>query len=247
MKSFNSHKIGGAGLGLAVAVTAGMSATEATAADPKWDTSAGIGLTLTEGNSETLAAAANIQTKGTYSGYAITLGADANYGENSGTKSAESYKAYLQYDRNFSKRFYGFGRAEYYHDAIADIEYRVKLSPGFGWHMIKNDKTTLDLEIGPGYVFQKLGSVEDSYPSLRLGNRFSHKLSDSSRVWQSAEIIPEIGDFSNYVVSAEIGIEADLTKKMTLRTVLQDEYQSNPAAGRKSNDIRLISGINYKF
>jgi len=247
MKSLNSNIIGKAGLALTVTALAGLAVTDAAAQDPKWDTSAGIGLTLTEGNSETLAAAANIKSKGNWENYAVTLGADANYGENSGVKSAESYRGYLQYDRNISERFYVFGRAEYYADTIADIDYRFKLSPGFGWHLIKNDKVTLDVELGPGYVFQKVGGVNNDFASARVGNRFTYKLSDTARLWQSAEFVPEVGDFANYLVTAEIGVEADLTKKMTLRTVLQDDYQSRPAAGRKANDIRLISGVNYKF
>ena len=247
MNSFKSNIIGKAGLGFAVAAVAGLVVTEVSAADPKWDTSAGIGLTLTEGNSETVSAAANIKSVGKFGNYAVTLGADANYGENSGVKSAESYRGYLQYDRNISERFYVFGRAEYYADSVADIDYRFKLSPGFGWHLIKNDKTTLDIELGPGYVFQKVGGVNNDFASARIGNRFTYKLSDFARIWQSAEFVPEVGDFENYLVTAEIGIEADITKKMTLRTVLQDDYQSRPAAGRKANDIRLISGVNYKF
>lgn len=44
-----------------------------------------------------------------------------------------------------------------------------------------------------------------------------------------------------------MGVEADLTKKMSLRVTLQDIYDNEPAAGRKRNDIRLVSGVAYKF
>ncbi len=234
-------------LGLGMAVIVGMPQTNALAQKPKWDTTAGLGLNLTQGNSESVAGAANILSKGAWKNYAITLGADANYGEQSSVKSVESFRVYGQYDRKLSESFYVFGRAEYYHDAIADIEYRVKLSPGFGWHLIKNDKVTFDVELGPGYVFQKLGSLSDSYATLRVGDRFTYKLSDRARIWQAAEFVPAVEDFGNYLISAEIGVEADLTKKMSLRTVIQDEYTSTPAAARKKNDIKLITSVNYKF
>lgn len=249
MKSSTSKFFGKTALrvGLGVAAVVGMLQGEALAQKPKWNTSAGLGLTLTEGNSEAVVAAANVQSKGTWKNYAITLGADASYGEQASVKNVESYRAFGQYDRKISDRFYVYGRGEYYHDAVADIEYRVKLSPGFGWHLIQKDRITLDVELGPGYVFEKLGSVSDSFATLRVGNRFTYKISDRARLWQSAEYVPEVGDFGNYRLSAEVGVEADLTEKMALRTVIQDEYTSTPAAGRKKNDIKLISSVNYKF
>lgn len=222
-------------------------AASAQAADPKWDTSAGLGFTLTQGNSETILASANAETKGNWADYAVTLGATATYGEQANIKNNEIFSLYGQYDRKVSEKFYVFGRADYLHDAVADIEYRVKLSPGFGWHLIKKDRMTLDLEAGPGYVFQKLGSVSDGFATLRVGDRFSYKISKTARLWQSAEFVPSVEDFSNYIVQAELGIEAALTEKMSLRSVLQDTYTSKPAIGRKANDIRLITGVNYKF
>jgi putative salt-induced outer membrane protein len=231
---------------VAFVATLGITAA-AQAADSKWDTSAGLGLTITEGNSETILGSANVETKGNWNNYAVTLGATATYGEQSSVKNNEIYKVFGQYDRKLSDRFYVFGRADYMHDAVADIEYRVKLSPGFGWHVIKEDRMTFDVELGPGYVFQKLGAVSDGYATLRVGDRFSYKISKSARIWQSAEFIPEVADFGNYIVAAEIGIEAQLTEKMSLRSVLQDDYTAKPAVGRKANDIRLITGVNYKF
>ena len=232
---------------LGIAAVSSLCAISANAADPKWDTSAGLGLTLTEGNSQTVLASANIETKGNWNDYAVTLGATATYGEQQTVKNNEIFKLFGQYDRKVSEKFYVFGRADYMHDAVADIEYRFKLNPGFGWHVLKNDRMAFDVEAGPGYVFQKLGSVSDSFATLRIGDRFSYKISKTARVWQSAEFIPAVEDFGNYIVAAEIGIEAQLTEKMSLRSVLQDDYTAKPAVGRKANDIRLITGVNYKF
>ena len=55
--------------------------------------------------------------------------------------------------------------------------------------------------------------------------------------------------FSNYIVNAEVGIEADLTadRKLSLRAVLMDTFNSQPAAGREKNDVKLITAIAYKF
>jgi putative salt-induced outer membrane protein YdiY len=103
--------------------------------------------------------------------------------------------------------------------------------------------------VGPGVVVERLGNTESTYLTLRVGERFEYKLSDRARLWQSLEYLPQVDRFSNYLVNAEVGIEADLTKdkKLSLRTFLQDSYRNEPAPGRKQNDMKLVSAIAYKF
>jgi putative salt-induced outer membrane protein len=214
---------------------------------PAWDTSAAVGFSLTQGNSDTTLLNANIGSKGTYKNYAITLGADATFGEQNDVRNAETYRAFGQYDRKITDRFYVYGRGDYFHDGIADVEYRYKISPGFGWHLIKNDKWALDLEAGPGYVFQDQGGISDSFLTLRVAENLTYKLNDRARLWQSAEWVPEASQFSNYFLTIQVDIEADLTKKAKLRVVIYDDYNNQPAAGRKKNDIKLVTGISYSF
>ena len=74
-------------------------------------------------------------------------------------------------------------------------------------------------------------------------------LSDRSRLWETAEILPQVDDFKNYIVNFEIGVEADLNsaKSMSLRVYLDDTYNNVPAAGRKKNDLKLVAAVAYKF
>ena len=52
---------------------------------------------------------------------------------------------------------------------------------------------------------------------------------------------------NNYLVNSEAGIDTAITKHWSLRVVFQDMYASEPATGRKNNDIRLLAGTAYKF
>ena len=53
----------------------------------------------------------------------------------------------------------------------------------------------------------------------------------------------------NYIVNAEIGIEADLTKdkKLRLKSYVTDTFNNRPASGRQKNDVMWITAIEYKF
>lgn len=231
----------------------GSSAAEAqdsAVAEPKktgWESSAAAGLTLTSGNSDTLTATANILSQKRWDQNEMSLGADGTYGENDDEKSAESLHGFAQYNRLFTERLYGYLRADALHDAMADVEYRVTLSPGVGYYFIKNDRTRLSAEVGPGVVFEKQGSDESTYFTLRVAERFEHKLNDRVRVWQSLEWLPQVDDFNNYILNAEVGLESQLTKKLALRVYAQDTYDNQPAPGRKENDLKLVTAVAYKF
>jgi hypothetical protein len=62
-----------------------------------------------------------------------------------------------------------------------------------------------------------------------------------------AEFLPQIDRWKNYIINAEVGAEASLTKKTALRVVLQDTFDNQPAPGRKKNDLKLVTSVVVKF
>lgn len=213
----------------------------------KWQTSAGLGLTLTRGNSDTLLFTADAVTAKKYTSDELTFGASLSYGEQEDIKNNETAKAFGQWNHLFTDRFYAYLRAEGLHDAIADVEYRITLSPGVGYYIIKETNMTLSAEAGPGVVIEKQGSVEKTYFTARVAEKFDYKLSDRARVWQMAEFLPQIDNVDNYIINAEVGVESALTKKTALRALLQDTYDNQPAPGRKKNDLKLVTSVVVKF
>jgi putative salt-induced outer membrane protein YdiY len=243
-------------LGIVVALSAahigtntshGQAAAPAPPPAPKWEKSAALGLTLTEGNSDTLLVTGNLLASRKGERNEILLGVDGTYGENNDVKNNETLHGFGQYNRLFTDRFYGYARLDGLHDAIADVEYRFTFSPGVGYYFIKNDQTRLSAEIGPGYIYEKQGDDERGYFMLRLAEKFEHKFNDKTKLWQSFEVLPEIEDFDNYILNAELGVETQLVQKLALRSYVQDTYDNEPAPGRKKNDIKLVTALVYKF
>jgi putative salt-induced outer membrane protein len=225
------------------------SAQEAAAKPPdtRWQTSAAIGFTYTSGNSKNLLFTGNILGVKKWDKNELSLGADASYGESDGTKNTENYHAFGQYNRLFNDRFYGYGRLDALHDDIADVNYRISLGVGAGYYFIKNAKTTLSGEAGPSVVFEEQGGISDTYAGIRLAERLEHKFNDKVRLWQSLEWIDQVDELDNWILNAEVGVEASLSAKMSLRTYIQDTYDHQPAAGRLKNDFKLITALAYKF
>ncbi len=231
----------------------------------KWESSISAGATLTRGNSQTFLGTLTAGTGKKWNQNEIALGADAAYGTTTDdTKNpnpppphtlkndqttAETLHAFGQYNRLFSERFYGYGRIEALHDGVADIDYRLTFNVGAGYYFIKNKETQLSAEVGPGYLVQRLGDDNQSYATLRAAEKFNQALSDRARLWETAEILPQVDDFNNFIVNFEIGVEADLnsSKKLALRVYLDDTYNNVPAEGRKKNDLKLVAAVAYKF
>ena len=214
---------------------------------PAWESSVSAGLSLTKGNSDTLLTTLAFKTHTKTPTNEFMFGLDGSYGENDSVKNNEALHGVGQYNHLFTKCFYGFFNLDGLHDGIADLQYRFTLSPGAGYYFLKETNTMLAGELGPSLIFQRLGEVDTAYASLRLAERFEHKLNKDSRVWEKVEILPQMNKFENFLVNAEAGAEAALTKTFSLRVALQDNFVNQPAPGRRENDVRLISSVVYKF
>jgi putative salt-induced outer membrane protein YdiY len=251
-------------LGSTLAGTAAAGEAPAPEEKPKWITSAGLGLTLTSGNSESITFTGNFDVSYKQAPHEFAAGALAGYGKAKPAstdaepdpdyeKNTDFVKGFVQYNRLFGERWFAYGRVDAQHDDIAEIMYRVALSPGVGYYFIKQPKLTLSGEVGPGYVFERIYNSDtgeydnNDYASLRLAERLEWKISETARLWQSVEFLPEITNFENFIINAELGVEADLSRKMAVRLQLLDTYDNEPSPGREENDLKLIAGLTYKF
>ena len=247
MKKIIATIIVAAGITAAFAETS--TNTAAAIAPPiPWVSSASVGLTLTRGNSDTTLFTVKLLTDRKGPVNELGFGADAAYGANSGVENTESLHGFGQWNHLFSDKFFGYVRAEGLHDGIADIKYRAMVGPGAGYYFLKETNTTLAAEAGGSMVFERLGTNDSSYATIRLAERFEHKFTEhGARVWQTLEILPEVDNLNNYIINAEVGIEASISKHLSLQTYLDDSYANQPANGRLKNDVKLVSGISYKF
>lgn len=212
-----------------------------------WDKTASFGLTLTRGNSETLLTTANFQADRKGSKNEVSLGGTATYGEDNGSVNTQFLRGFGQYNRLFNDKLFGYLRLDALHDQIADVNIRLLLGPGVGYYFLKDEKATLTIQAGGNYVYEEQGGISDNYATIRIAENYTRKINERANFWQSAEFLPQVDDFENFILLMEVGIESKITDNLSLRAVIQDNYDNQPAAGRDSNDLRLITGISYTF
>jgi putative salt-induced outer membrane protein YdiY len=232
-------------------ILASASAQEKPVAGFKNTLSAGV--TMTDGNSRTLQANAAVLSEGEKEKLgAVRAGAEANYGESTvgGGKetTVDNARGFANAKKTISPRTFGYADASALYDRIALIAYRAAAGPGVGAYALKNDRTSLSVEVGPSYVWEEVAGVRAQYPALRVAERLDHAISATAKAWQAAEYLPKAVNPGDYLLNAELGVEAAVNARLNLRLVLQDKYDSTPgerASGEslKSNDLTLIAGV----
>jgi putative salt-induced outer membrane protein YdiY len=229
--------------------TNSVKAVKAPAAKSDWSGTATLGLTATAGNVDSVLATTTIAAEKKDPRNDLKLNADGAYGEVSSVKNAESLHGCVQENHNFiDDTWYDYGHADALHDAIANVEYRIITSAGAGYYFIKTKMTTLSSEAGPAFESEKLdGDDYHNYPSARVAESFEHKIDDHARLWENVEFIPPLTFPDAFLINAQVGVETPLTPKLSWQTYLQDNFANVPAPGYKNNDLKLISGIVFKF
>ena len=227
--------------------------------EPLWKTTVAAGANVTRGNSETMMYNGSVVSVFKQNENEARVGMEANYGETQVTQGAgtnavkktdtnvNNVRGFGEYRRLLSERNYAYVNGEVLQDDIAGIDYRFMVGPGLGRYFLMSDSQKLSGEAGVAYIQSKQDGVTDDTVALRLAERYEQKVSATSSVWESAEYLPSTKDFSRCLINAEVGAEAAMNAKLSLRVVVQDKYNSDPAPGKEQNDLAVIAGLTYKL
>lgn len=229
-------------------------AQDAAPATNVWHGEGAFGLSLARGNANTFLLNGSALADREWGQNNFKLGADGQYGLNNWaqtnqTASTEALHGFMEYKHLFTERLYGSARIDGFHDDIAEVRYRVIVGPAIGYYFIKSDSTKFNGEVGPSFIVQKQGSEEKKYLTIRFTERCEHTFNKAktAKVWEEVDYLPQVDDLNNYLLNSEVGVEAALSSRFSVRVCADDMFNSRPAAGRKENDITLVSSLVYKY
>lgn len=210
-----------------------------------WEVTGAASLGLATGNADTLTS--SLQFFGTYEKdqSEAEIGAAILQSDNNGMTTTDNFRVDGKYSRTISGRFKVGGFLTFLADPIADLDYRLDLGLVPGYQFIRSTRTKLSLELGPGYLWEKQEGRPDRYASFRLAQRFEHKLTDRSKLWQALVLSPELSDFNNLLLTAQVGLDIFLNTQWGLRTSLRYQSDTTPAAGKGKDDFLLLAGVTY--
>lgn len=229
-----------------------MGSTLAAQATNAWETAVSAGLNVTSGNSDSTVANAGITGVGTRGRHETRLLAEVNYGE-SKTDSDEqttvdNVKGGLEHKYTLNGSFL-YSNNSAFRDKVAELDLRLILGFGGGYHLVQSDTVKLDVELGTAYIREDRAddNGEDSI-ALRVAARHDQSISGTAKLWAAVEYLPQADDTAIYLVNSEAGIEAALNQRLqfNLRMAVQHRYDSNVPEGRENSDLALVSALVYK-
>jgi hypothetical protein len=169
--------------------------------------------------------------------------------------TAQSWRGGWKYDRDVSKRAFLTIFDDYENDKFQNLKFRGVFGGGGGFHAFKTERSQLDL-LGGFALNHESYSVAIAPPSTAMsrnsgeiywGDDFSTKINKASSFTQSFRMFNNISDTGQYRVNFDIGMVTKVAKWLSWQVTASDRYLTNPAPGRKTNDLLISSGIRVTF
>jgi hypothetical protein len=169
--------------------------------------------------------------------------------------TAQSWRGGWKYDHNIGARMFVTVFDDYEKDKFQNLNFRGVFGGGIGFHAIKTPRTQLDLLAGADFNHEAY-SVPISPPSLATsrnsgeiywGDDFGFKINKSSMFTQSFRMFNDLTNTGHYRVNFDIGTVTKIGKWLSWQLTASDRYLTDPAPGKKTNDLLISSGVRFTF
>jgi putative salt-induced outer membrane protein len=253
VKRANGARIAAGVLGISWVLCSSVALAQAPAAaePPKtWTGTAGVGVSITSGNSDTMnynlafdvtrtPKARNVMKwKGLY------LRGDQN---NAVVVNRTSLGYRDEY--TLSGRTFLFGQLDYLRDTFKLIDYLVAPTAGVGYKVIDTDSTKFFVDGGAGTVSEKNpGADLRTNAAITAGEKLTLQLTPTSSIKHAATGLWKANDFSDGLYTSSVGLATRISERFQLSIDLLDTFKNKPPTrATKKNDLAFITAITAKF
>jgi len=167
--------------------------------------------------------------------------------------TAQAIRGGAAYERNVGARLFLNAFNDYEYDRFQNLDLRATFGGGLGLHVWKRERGFLDVLSGGDYNRSRYGastsgkSYAQSSTEFFWGDNFAYKLRPSTAFTQTFRMFNNLTQTGNYRVNGDIGVNTRIMKWLNWNIALSDRYLSNPAPGRKTNDLIYTTGLGIAF
>lgn len=225
-------------------------------ADAVWKFAASLGGSKTTGNSRSSQVNLSGEAARITDDSKLSLAVRGLYAENNDTRTAANIYLNTQYDRDFSRDWFGFGKFDALRDHPANIDQRQSAYGGIGYHVFRTSENTWDISGGVGYTDDRYvrptmvaGEMRDQYGRIEavLAESSSHKLTDTTSFRQKLGVFPNLKDGGEYRVVFDAGLSVAINATLSLTAGLTWRYDSQPGTALQKVDAVYVTGIGFKW
>jgi putative salt-induced outer membrane protein YdiY len=143
-------------------------------------------------------------------------------------------------------QWYTFFKAEADYDEFADIDSRYVAGPGVGYWLCDCDPLKALVEVAvAGERTSYVPAVEPRTTAIA-----SPRMLFEQQVWPTVRFVEDLTVYAaidRYRFSSETHIVNTISKWISAKVSVFDDYNSAPKTNAKKNDVRLVFGIQYTF
>jgi putative salt-induced outer membrane protein YdiY len=216
-----------------------------------WAYEASVDVTGKSGNSSQLATAASFRATLKTPEDTLQLYTAYDRQVSDGTKSADQFKAGIDYSNNFSGKLSWYARDELGFDRIKGIDLYNTAAAGLGYDFIKEPKHLLTGRAGLSFRYEGYTNpAEANLKSMGLDFGINHEWEfATSKLVNRLSYVPSFADFGNFHFTHESFYEVPLANPAwKLRLGVNNDYNSKPGPGVERLDTgyftRLV--LNWK-
>ena len=232
-----------------LSIAMSVSAADAPPVPKDWTTSAGAGIALTSGNTDTknynLSFATKYDPKTKF-----VFKADALYlrGESNGTTQVDKASADARGEYSVSDRTFAFGEVTYVRDPFKGLTYFVAPLVGGGYRIIKSDTRNLTVDGAVGGVIESNSDLgRSSSGAIKAGENFDMALSPLTKVTQKLTGIWKTSDFGDALYHFDAGLTTTVATHAEVKFAYVYDYKSRVAPSLKKGDSALFAALLFKF
>lgn len=211
-----------------------------------------LGFARAQGNARTgtlnvSANASRVTSRDKIGVYFTSLNASSKV-EGKSVVTANAMRGGVNYNLNVSPKAFAFATTDLEFDEFQSLDLRFSPAGGFGYHAYKGESLVMDLSGGAGLnkEFFSSGLRRTSGEAL-LGEEISYRLSGAASLRQKMVIYPNLSNGGDYRVNFDLSALTAIRKWLGWQFTVSERLLSNPAPGRKRNDIMVTTGVRLTF
>jgi putative salt-induced outer membrane protein YdiY len=216
---------------------------------PGWIGSAGAGLSLTDGNTDTRTVNAAYEVKrDTGAPFLFSSSGLLVWGKAQGELTTDRLAIEGRIERRLTARTSLFGQTQYLRDSFKSIEYLVSPTVGLKRILLKTVRTELAIDGAVGIVWEQNPGLELQTDGAVVGSQqLAHKLTATTDFREKVSALWKMDDFGDALYTFTTGVAAAVTTATQIKVEFLDSYKSQPPIGVQKNDIALLVSFVYKF
>jgi putative salt-induced outer membrane protein YdiY len=184
----------------------------------------------------------------------IIAAAAFNYGQqkvdNITTTSANNWIAKAEYDYFLTKAWYAYGSTDFGGDDVNFLTLRFTPSVGAGYQWIDEPDFHFSTLAGVAWIYEDYRT--NPGPTETFGLKIGYHIdkswdSDRIKVFHDLAILPGLTDTDQFLVQADAGIRASLTKSMYSQASFNVTYDNKPAPGTRNTTTQFLIGFGLTY